>query len=150
MVNYFIIIINIFMITVNTIITIKLCNLAKKMMLIKNDKKKISNDYLSSLEFNILLDKNITPLLGKMSNEEIVNVVYQCIIREDNKSSDIDKNTMCNYIKDVLSNYNNTYSKIIEDETVVEEPVLYTEEEPIKNPDMNKTDISNTLFNFYN
>ena len=88
--------------------------------------------------------------IRKMSNEEIVNVVYQCIIREDNKSSDIDKNTMCNYIKDVLSNYNNTYSKIIEDETVVEEPVLYTEEKPIKNPDMNKTDISNTLFNFYN
>lgn len=140
---FILIIANIISITISVIILMIL----KKQYNKSSDKKIDFNidEYLGSLEFNMLLDKNITPLLGKVSNDEIVNIVSQCVIREDKRVSEIDKNILDNYIRDILLNYHNSYSKNI-DNTIIEED---TDKIFVPNSKSNTIDISNTIYNFY-
>lgn len=139
---FILIIANIISITISVIILMIL-----KKQYYKSSNKKVDfniDEYLGSLEFNMLLDKNITPLLGKVSNDEIVNIVSQCVIKEDKRASEIDKNTLNNYIRDILLNYHNSYSKNI-DNTIIED----IDKIVIPTSKSNTIDISNTISNFY-
>ena len=129
-------------------LNIKLIRIHKKQK--ESNKENIFNadDYLISLEFNVLLDKHITPLLGKMSNDEIVNVVSQSIIKDAPQASKINNKTLKQYIKETLSSYNNTYIDHKINEPIIDEEMY--DDKPINKKDKSTVDLKNTFFNFYN
>ena len=128
-------------------LNIKLIKDHKKQKESKKEETFNADDYLISLEFNVLLDKHITPLLGKMSNDEIINVVSQSIIKDAPQASKINNKTLKQYIKEVLSNYNNTYIDHKINEPIIDEEVY---DKPINRNDKSTVDLKNTFFNFYN
>lgn len=70
-----------------------------------------ADEYMNSLDFNMLLDDRIQPLLGKYKNEEIVDRVIKSFDKNDPVISLIDVNALRSYISDVLLNYNNNYKE---------------------------------------
>lgn len=130
-------------------LTIKLIRVHEKQKESNKENTFNADDYLISLEFNVLLDKHITPLLGKMSNDEIVNVVSQSIIKDAPQASKINNKTLKQYIKETLSSYNNTYIDHKINEPIIDEEV-YDDKQPINRNDKSMVDLKNTFFNFYN
>lgn len=130
-------------------LSIKLIRVHKKQKEPNKENTFNADDYLISLEFNVLLDKHITPLLGKMSNDEIVNVVSQSIIKDAPQASKINNKTLKQYIKETLSSYNNTYIDHKINEPIIDEEV-YDDKQPINRNDKSMVDLKNTFFNFYN
>lgn len=130
-------------------LNIKLIKVNKKQKESNKENTFNADDYLISLEFNVLLDKHITPLLGKMSNDEIVNVVSQSIIKDAPQASKINNKTLKQYIKETLSSYNNTYIDHKINEPIIDEEV-YDDKQPINRNDKSMVDLKNTFFNFYN
>ena len=128
-------------------LNIKLIKDHKKQKESKKEETFNADDYLISLEFNVLLDKHITPLLGKMSNDEIVNVVSQSIIKDAPQASKINNKTLKQYIKETLSSYNNTYIENKINEPIIDEEVY---DKPINRNDKSTVDLKSTFFNFYN
>lgn len=130
-------------------LNIKLIRVHKKQKELNKENTFNADDYLISLEFNVLLDKHITPLLGKMSNDEIVNVVSQSIIKDAPQASKINNKTLKQYIKETLSSYNNTYIDHKINEPIIDEE-MYDDKQPINRNDKSMVDLKNTFFNFYN
>ena len=130
-------------------LNIKLIKVNKKQKESNKENTFNADDYLISLEFNVLLDKHITPLLGKMSNDEIVNVVSQSIIKDAPQASKINNKTLKQYITETLSSYNNTYIDHKINEPIIDEEV-YDDKQPINRNDKSMVDLKNTFFNFYN
>lgn len=94
------------------ILAIKWYKLTKPEIEIPEDHPEIDADeYMNSLDFNMLLDDKIQPLLGKYKNEEIVERVIKSFDKNDPMISQIDVNALRSYISDVLLNYSNNYKE---------------------------------------
>lgn len=118
------------------------------------------DEYIHSLDFNTILDSHILSLLGKFSNEDIVNKVTDKLILLNDNFANInehDKIKLKEYIRDALRNYNNKYTEKIEFKPVEEvynsAPSIDFDKEgtetATKNYITNRIDITNTLNNFY-
>lgn len=131
----------------------------------KSEPEKEADDELFySVEFGMVLDDAIRPLLGSYSNKDIIARVVT-IVMEHYPKIKFKHDKLYKHIEDVLSNYNNNYRKDIDDEFIGydnDEIVEYykrkkdntVEITPEKsailhnyNPTVN---LSNTLNNFYN
>ena len=112
------------------------------------------DEYMHSLDFNTILDSHILSLLGKFSNEDIVNKVTDKLILLNDNFTNInehDKIKLKEYIRDVLRNYNNSYTEKIEFKPVEEvynSSIDFNKEET-ETIDKNKIDLTGTLNNFY-
>lgn len=155
--------------TVCIINTILLAYIVNKLMNpeleIPEDHPEIDADeYMNSLDFNMLLDDRIQPLLGKYKNEEIVDRVIKSFDKNDPMISLIDVNALRSYISDVLLNYNNNYKEEYEFEGYDNDEIVeyYKESRTTKtattelNPPKSAIiyngttyNLSNTLNNFY-
>lgn len=124
------------------------------------------DEFLNSLEFNMLLDGKIQPMLGKYKNEDIVKRIMKSFEKEnDNIISRIDKNTLKSYIEEVLLNYNNNFQEEeyefegYDNDEIVEyykakrklkdNNTHASPEEIFVTTNSNTVNLSNTLNNFY-
>lgn len=124
------------------------------------------DEYIHSLDFNSILDSHILSLLGKFSNEDIVNKVTDKLILLNDNFANInehDKIKLKEYIRDVLRNYNNSYEEPLKNKDINKEfdelfessPNSYSvqsidfNKEGTETIDKNRTNITNVLNNFY-
>lgn len=106
--------------------------------------------YLHSLDFNMLLDSKIQPLLGKYRNEDIVNHVIQSFEKDDPIISQFDNDILKSYIGEVLLNYNNNYNEEEKYTNYINETLddikYNTHDKELSTTEVN---LSSTLNNFY-
>ena len=109
-------------------------------------------EYIRSVEFNKKLDGLIYPMLDKASNEEIIKRSVKELKRTDKNMQYINQKDLINYIRDILSNYNNNYKEAeIEslEEEIDQKPSAYYD--PALDMNLRSTNsISNALNSFYN